>query len=104
MTGPLLVVGEALVGVRLHHGGTVTEISGIPTEEVDPTGAGEVFSGTFLAIYARSGDPILAAREANAAAHVKALGPMESGSLPEGPHAVSQDTSQANRSPQDGST
>jgi sugar/nucleoside kinase (ribokinase family) len=95
-------------GARLHHGGTVTEIAGIPTEEVDPTGAGDVFSGAFLAIYLRSGDPILAAREANAAAaaHVKALGPMESGSLPDGPHeqAASQDASQANRSPQEGST
>jgi sugar/nucleoside kinase (ribokinase family) len=71
-------------GARLHHGSIVTEISGIPTEEVDPTGAGDVFSGTFLAVYVRSGDPVLAAQEANAAAagHVKALGPMESGSPP----------------------
>jgi sugar/nucleoside kinase (ribokinase family) len=95
-------------GARLHHGGTVTEIAGIPTEEVDPTGAGDAFSGTFLAVYVRSGDPVRAAREANAAAaaHVKALGPMESGSPPAGPHgqAVSQDTSQANRYPQEGST
>jgi sugar/nucleoside kinase (ribokinase family) len=105
-----MVVCETLgkEGARLHHGGTVTEIAGIPTEEVDPTGAGDVFSGTFLAVYVRSGDPILAAREANAAAaaHVKALGPMESGSLPDDPHerAASQDTSQANRCPQEGST
>jgi len=94
-------------GARLHHGGTVIEIAGIPTEEVDPTGAGDAFSGTFLAVYVQSGDPVLAAREANAAAaaHVKALGPMESGPLPTDPHeqAVSQDTSQANRYLQEGS-
>jgi tagatose kinase len=71
-------------GARLHHGGTVTTVAGIPTEQVDPTGAGDAFSGTFLAVYMRSGDPVLAAHEANtaAAAHVEALGPMESGSLP----------------------
>ncbi len=71
-------------GARLHHGGTVTEISGIPTEEVDPTGAGDAFAGTFLAVYVRSGDPVLAAREANAAgaARVKVLGPMENGHSP----------------------
>ena len=67
-------------GARLYHGGAVTEIAGIPTEEVDPTGAGDAFAGTFLAYYMRGGDPVLSAREANtaAAAHVKALGPMES--------------------------
>ena len=71
-------------GARLHHGGTVTTVAGTPTEQVDPTGAGDAFSGTFLAVYMRSGDPVLAAHEANtaAAAHVEALGPMESGSLP----------------------
>ena len=61
----------------------VTEISGFPTEEVDPTGAGDAFSGTFLAVYMRSGDPVsLPEANAAAAAHVKALGPMESGSPP----------------------
>jgi tagatose kinase len=70
-------------GARLHLGGTVTTVAGIPTKEVDPTGAGDAFSGTFfLATYMRSRDPMLAAHEANAAAaaHVGALGPMEGGS------------------------
>jgi tagatose kinase len=95
-------------GACLYHGGTVTEITGIPTEETDPTGAGDAFSGTFLAVYERSGDPVLAAREANAAAaaHVKALGPMESGSPPVGPHekAALEDTSEADRYPKESST
>jgi sugar/nucleoside kinase (ribokinase family) len=71
-------------GARLHHGGTVTELSDIPTEEVDTTGAGDAFAGTFLAVYVRSGDPVLGARESNAAgaARVKALGPMENGHSP----------------------
>ena len=71
-------------GACLHHGGTVTRISGTPTEEVDPTGAGDAFAGTFLAVYVRSGDPVRAAREANAAgaARVKTLGPMENGHSP----------------------
>jgi sugar/nucleoside kinase (ribokinase family) len=68
-------------GAHLYHGDDVIEIAGIPTEEVDPTGAGDTFAGTFLAVYMRTEDPVLAAREANAAAaaHVRALGPMESG-------------------------
>jgi tagatose kinase len=70
-------------GARLHHDGTITMVAGILTEEVDPTGAGDVFAGTFLATFMRAGDPVLAAREANsaAAAHVGALGPMESDPL-----------------------
>jgi len=70
-------------GARLHHDGTITSVSGVPTEEVDPTGAGDVFAGTFLAAFMRAGDPVLAAGEANsaAAAHVGALGPMESDPL-----------------------
>jgi tagatose kinase len=73
-------------GARLHQEGVVTEIAGIEVEEVDPTGAGDAFSGTFLAVYMQSGDPIAAARAANvaAAAHVQAQGPMESVSLPPG--------------------
>ena len=81
-SGPVVVCetsGED--GVCVYHDGQATPIPGLATEEIDPTGAGDTFSGTFLAVYMRSGDPILAAREANAAAaaHVKALGPMESG-------------------------
>jgi sugar/nucleoside kinase (ribokinase family) len=91
-----IVVCETLGrdGARLHCGGAVTEIPGIATEEVDPTGAGDTFSGTFLAVYMRSGDPMLAAREANsvAAAHVTALGPMEGGSLAQSPARAPKDS------------
>lgn len=71
-------------GARLLHDGTVTPIPGIETEEIDPTGAGDAFSGTFLAVYAQTDDAVLAASEANlaAAAHVEAQGPMESGGSP----------------------
>ena len=81
-------------GARLHSGGSVTEVPGVTTKEVDPTGAGDTFSGTFLAVYMRSGDPKLAAREANtvAAAHVTALGPMEGGSLEQTPSRASKDS------------
>jgi tagatose kinase len=73
-------------GARLYQEGVATDIAGIETKEVDPTGAGDAFSGTFLAVYMQSGDPVLAALEANvaAAAHVKAQGPMESVSPPSG--------------------
>ncbi len=73
-------------GARLYQAGAVTEIAGIEVEEVDPTGAGDAFSGAFLAAYTQSGDPIVAARVANvaAAAHVQAQGPMESVFPPSG--------------------
>lgn len=91
-----IVVCETLGidGARLHSDGSVTEIPGIATEEVDPTGAGDTFSGTFLAAYMRSGDPVLAAREANsaAAAHVTALGPMEGGSFEQTPSRTSKNS------------
>jgi tagatose kinase len=81
-TGAIVCETLGKDGARLHHDGTVTTVAGIPTQEVDPTGAGDAFSGTFLATYMRSGAPVLAAHEANAAAaaHVGALGPMEGGS------------------------
>jgi tagatose kinase len=43
-----IVVCETLGrdGARLHCGGAVTEIPGIAMEEVDPTGAGDTFSGS----------------------------------------------------------
>jgi tagatose kinase len=73
-------------GARLYQEDVATKIAGIEAKEVDPTGAGDAFSGTFLAVYMQSGDPVLAAHEANvaAAAHVKAQGPMESISPPSG--------------------
>ena len=88
-------------GARLHQEGVVTEIAGIEVEEVDPTGAGVAFSGTFLAVYMQSGDPVAAARAANvaAAAHVQAQGPMESVSPPSGSgqRATTQNSSRENR-------
>lgn len=77
-----VVICEAMGkrGVCVHHGDTITEIPATSTEEVDPTGAGDTFSGAFLAAYLRGEDPATAAREGSvaAAAHVAALGPMES--------------------------
>jgi ribokinase len=53
-------------------------IPGIQTQEIDPTGAGDVFSGTFLAVFMDTADPLRAAHAANiaAAAHVGTMGPM----------------------------
>lgn len=75
-------------GAHLYHDGTIYE-SGLETREVDPTGVGDAFSGTFLAAYIHNDDPVLAAREVNAAAaaHVKAQGHMESSSRPSGSYA-----------------
>lgn len=65
-------------GAHLYQGSDVTLIPGIPAEEIDPTGAGDVFSGTFLATFMSTADPLRAAQAANAAAaaHVTIMGPM----------------------------
>ena len=86
-TGAIVCETLGKEGARLHHDGTITTVAGIPSQEVDPTGAGDAFAGAFLATYMRRGDPAFAAHKANAAAaaHVGALGPIESGSSAPGP-------------------
>ena len=44
------------------------QVPGFPTQEVDPTGAGDVFAAAFLIRLQETQDPIAAARFANATA------------------------------------
>ena len=76
--GVLVCETDGSNGARLYQGGSTTLIPGIETQEIDPTGAGDVFSGTFLAVFMATADPLRAAHVANAAAaaHVMTLGPM----------------------------
>jgi sugar/nucleoside kinase (ribokinase family) len=76
--GVLVCETDGSNGARLYQGESLTLIPGIETEEIDPTGAGDVFSGTFLAVFMATADPLRAAHAANAAAaaHVMTLGPM----------------------------
>ncbi|UYN92011.1 MAG: hypothetical protein KIT70_00600 [Anaerolineales bacterium] len=67
---PLLLVTEGKVGANLYTQGEVVQIPTPSVEEVDPTGAGDVFAAAFLLQLQRSGEPQQAAAlAAQVAAH-----------------------------------
>jgi hypothetical protein len=55
-------------GCRVYHRGTTTHIPVQPLEEVDPTGAGDIFAAAFFIRYRQTRDVIEAAQFANACA------------------------------------
>ncbi|MBX3045589.1 MAG: hypothetical protein KF698_01180 [Anaerolineales bacterium] len=67
---PILLVTEGRAGATLYTQGEATRIETPTVEEVDPTGAGDVFAATFLLQLQRSGEPLQAAAlAAQVAAH-----------------------------------
>lgn len=66
--GQLLFVTRGEGGVLVAQGSHVTAIPGVTVEELDPTGAGDTFCGTALAMLAQGLHPVEAARQAVAAA------------------------------------
>ncbi len=80
--GKLLFVTLSADGARVVQGRHVTEVPGVAADELDPTGAGDTFCGTVLALLGRAEEeiavhPVLAARRGVAAAAemVTAIGP-----------------------------
>jgi sugar/nucleoside kinase (ribokinase family) len=69
----ILTVGER--GSIVHRDGTCERVPAYVVNEVDPTGAGDVFAAAFLIRYAETHDPIDAARFANSAASFVVEGP-----------------------------
>jgi len=76
-----LAQGAQVVALTLGASGTLvataggqTHIPGFPVQAVDATGAGDCFDGAFLAEWLRTGDPLGAARYANAAAALSTQG------------------------------
>ena len=61
---PLGVLTADRAGALLFVNGERYEVQPRPAQEVDPTGAGDVFAATFLIQYQRDGDPWLAATAA----------------------------------------
>lgn len=61
---PVGVLTADRVGALLFVNGERYEVQPRPANEVDPTGAGDVFAATFMIQYQRSGDPWLAAAAA----------------------------------------
>jgi sugar/nucleoside kinase (ribokinase family) len=66
---PLLVATDGRHGASLfQHGRVVARFPAYPAQEVDPTGAGDVFAAAFLTHLYRYGDPALAIDFANCTA------------------------------------
>jgi hypothetical protein len=66
--GKLLFITRGRQGVRVVQGEHVTDVPGVEVDELDPTGAGDTFSGTTLALLQRGLHPVEAARHGVAAA------------------------------------
>jgi sugar/nucleoside kinase (ribokinase family) len=58
---PIVTVTRGWRGLWLHTREGVREVPSLPREEVDPTGAGDVFASSFLMRYQETGDPVEAA-------------------------------------------
>ncbi len=54
---PLVLVTRGFRGLSLFERGRVRQVPSLPREEVDPTGAGDVFTAAFLVRYQETGDP-----------------------------------------------
>jgi sugar/nucleoside kinase (ribokinase family) len=74
-----IVVKDGAEGARFHAEGALVSAPAYPVEEVDPTGAGDTFAGTFVTLWLRGATPAEALRLANAsgALAVTRRGPME---------------------------
>lgn len=68
MQVPLLVATDGRHGATLFQRGITERFPAYPAQEVDPTGAGDVFAAAFLVHYHRHGDPGKAVDFANCAA------------------------------------
>lgn len=66
--GPLLVLTRAAKGCSVLYRNLRRDVPGFPVQEVDPTGAGDVFAAAFMLSLRESRDPLAAARFANCAA------------------------------------
>ena len=62
-------------GCMVYVDGQATQVPGFPVQEIDPTGAGDVFAAAFLIRLEETRDPIEAARFANATASFCVQGP-----------------------------
>lgn len=65
---PIVAYTQGPRGCTIFHGGQATRVPAYPAQEIDPTGAGDVFATAYLLHLLKTGDPIEAACFANAAA------------------------------------
>lgn len=73
---PIIIIKRGALGQFLYNATTKQryEIPAYPARLTDPTGAGDAFSGGFLAGYQRTNDPLLAALHGNVSASLKVEG------------------------------
>jgi sugar/nucleoside kinase (ribokinase family) len=71
----IAIMTQGPLGCKVFVDGTATQVPGFPVQEVDPTGAGDVFAAAFLIRLEETKDPIQAARFANATASFCVQGP-----------------------------
>lgn len=67
-TGPVLVMTRGSLGCDVIQNGKRRTVPGFPADEVDPTGAGDVFAAAFMLKLREAKEPLAAARFANAVA------------------------------------
>ncbi len=70
-----IVVTRAERGATVYHAGEPCNYPARPAQQVDPTGAGDVFAPAFMIRLTETGDPCQAARFANAVASFSIEGP-----------------------------
>jgi sugar/nucleoside kinase (ribokinase family) len=70
----LLIVTDGWHGATVHRCGESFPVPARPTEQVDPTGAGDVFATAFLIRMFETGDPVVAVRFANIVASMSVEG------------------------------
>lgn len=77
MPGKFLFITRSAQGATIVQGDHHTSVPSMPVQELDPTGAGDTFAGTTMALLTQGVHPILAARQATicAAEMVTAVGP-----------------------------
>lgn len=72
---PIMVLTRSAEGCDLYYKGEVIRVPPRPAQEVDPTGAGDVFAAAFLIRLRETADPLEAARFANVTASFSVEGP-----------------------------
>ncbi len=71
----VLAVTRGARGCSVYAGGRVWHLPAFPAEEVDPTGAGDIFAAVFFVRLWQGDDPVQAARRANCIAAISVTRP-----------------------------
>ena len=62
---PILIVTFGSIGSKIYESGSCVYVESVPNNEVDPTGAGDVYASSFMVRYMETNDSLRAARFAS---------------------------------------